>query len=769
MFHSGDVNVRWMRNVRFLADFIFIEPPPGVDDARAALRRYQSLSFAEACRVPGTSREAWFWLIASGRAAFDLEREVIDRPDLLALASIHESHGAMVCQRLALDARNDAGVVPSLCDSAVLCLDPGTAVLFGDEQYQVISRDADGVVLCAVDPSSEGGSPHPVVIAVDSVPALVDSGHLRAVTPTPEELIAQRSRSLLARATNDERLRALKRWSALCQYRETGSLPSNVGRTAVFEYQRWADEAAKREGSEFLGMIRLRDTPADMRGLSPEQAELLREVADAFHRGKYASRVDADGVEHRVPSRRRVSSAYADYLRLSRERGLKPCASRTLRREIDRYSTEASERARRGDRAAYRFSAPVLLLRNALPVHGARVFEVGSVDHQILDIWCVSGATGAVLGRPWFTPIIDEYSRIALGFTLRFDPPCVYSVLCAMYDTIARQGRFVDALVSDQGIEFESPDLGVALAYCRTAHIRRPPTKPRFGAVIERTFGSLKTRIIEELAGCIDTVARSREVSATHDPQRHALWTLPALSRLIEMYLFDVHPKLIHSELGVTHREVFDFSNDYAGGRVARHIPVDETLRLALSETVPGKDGTRRVPKKGGPISVGYLPFHHPGFSDGDVRGCNVHVRRCSGDASFVYVLLPNRRDWECARLVSGSVDLTGVSWRQARALLEERVRQRLIGSLGPAEDANALVMSDLLLSVDEYERQALERRREIDEEQQHEARLRLGAPSDSPASTAPAEPAPAQLPAPDAVVAPLDLPEPRSYDEFDD
>ena len=471
-----------------------------------------------------------------------------------------------------------------------------------------------------------------------------------------------------------------------------------------------------------------------------------------------------------MSSRVRVSAAYSDYVRLADERGLKKRPRKTLAREIKKYSFEQSERNRRGARAAYRYSDRVVRLQNVVPVHGARVYEVGHVDHQLLDVLCVSGATGALLGRPWFTPIVDGFSRMPLGYTVGFDPPCVWSVLCALYDCIVRQQRSVDMLVSDQGSEFDSPDLDLALAYCRTAHVRRPPSKPRYGATIERYFGSLKTRLIDELRGSVDTVARSRELSDTHDPKRHAVWTLPALSRLLDSYLFGTYPRLIHQQLFAEPRRVFEFSNEHAGERVARRIAVDDTLSLALSRTVPGPKGTRKVPKGGGPISVRGLPFRHPEFSDQRVRGRSIPVRHSPADSSFVYVMLPHRGLWERAGLVSGSIDLTQCSWAQARALIEEAACQRLLGSLGSVEQTNAMVMADLLLSVDEYERKALEWRRDIDDEQALESALRLGQvgaaapPLEVSAPVASSDPGGGDVPA-----LSFDLPEPRSYDDIPD
>ena len=725
VFHSGQVNSLWLRNVRFLADYLAVDPPAGVDEALAALRRLTSLSFGDASRVPGTSREAWFWLIASGTAAFDLERDPLDRPDLLALASVHHSHSAMLCHRLALESHRDSGVVPSLSESATVSLDPGASVIFRDVPHDVVSRDAHQVVLCASGGPPQGGATSPVVIALDSASAFLDSGHLRAVVPEPRDLVAQHSRRLLASVSGAERSRGLRRWNAVRLYRSSGARPPGVSRSGLFKYLKWAREASERYGSEFLGMFRGGGSSRGRQATS-DQLMLLQEVAEAFHRGKYNTRVEK-GSEVPLPSRRRFPAAYADYLTLSKKRGLEPRSLRMLRRELKRYSIEKSERNRRGARAAYRYSSPQGRLSDTLPVHGKRPFEVAHVDHQLLDVCCTSGATDAVLGRPWLTLVFDAFSRMPLGFTLRFDPPCTYSVLCAIFDCVSRQRRFADSLADDQGPEFESLDLALALGYLRATHIRRPKTNPRFGALIERHFGSLKTRVIDELSGSVDTVARSRELTSTHDPQRHALWTLPSLSKFLETYFFESYPQLVHGELGAPPGDVFEFALAQAGERVARYVAVDETLSLALSETVPGSNGCRKVPKRGGYIRVGYLDFHHPDFSDARVAGRSIPVRRSPSDASFVYVSLPHLGTWERAGVVAGSVDVTQCSWRAARALIEEHARQRLIAQLPNSERANAKVMSGLLLSVDEYERDALTRRQVVDEEQRLETSSRTG------------------------------------------
>ena len=537
VFHSNDVNPQWLRNIRFLADYIGAAPPEGVDAAREALGRTVALTFAEACATPRTSRETWFWLIASGGAAFDLERDLLDRPDLRDLATIHSSTVGVLCHRAALDSRSDGVAADALCGGGVISLDPGDKVVYRDVEHKVVSRDSDQVVLVVSDLEPDRPQTPPTVLPVDAVPQLVDAQHLRPAVLDPEWVVARESRRVLFRATPAERERALKRWNAVLHYREHGAVPPDVSRSSLFNYLRWAREAtATPPGSEVLGMFRRLHGRGGGRPLPDGQADLLEEVAAAFHRGKYSTRTLASGAELALPSRRRVPAAYADLVRLSRVRGLKPCCPRTLRRKIKSYSLEKSERARRGRRAAYRHAGPVGDLLTALGVHGERVFEAAVVDHVRVDLRCVSGRTGAPLGFAWATVILDAFSYMPLGYAVRYDTPSVYSVLCALYDCIERHDRAPDQIASDQGIEFESPDLTLALGYCRTAHLRRPPSKPRFGALIERCFGSLKTRVIDELSGSVDTVARERELDPEYAPNRHALWTLPALSELLERY-----------------------------------------------------------------------------------------------------------------------------------------------------------------------------------------------------------------------------------------
>ena len=170
----------------------------------------------------------------------------------------------------------------------------------------------------------------------------------------------------------------------------------------------------------------------------------------------------------------------------------------------------------------------------------------------------VSWDTGAPLGSPWLTFIIDDRSRMPLAAAVSFDEPSRVSVLPVLRDCVSRHQRVPDNVVVDQGSEFNSVDVEIAFAELTSNKIERPATKPRFGAVIERAFEIMNTRFIHELDGNTKLNRLGRGRSATHKPSVLAAWTLTRLHDACEKWLFDVYPRLRHGTLGATPREVFD-------------------------------------------------------------------------------------------------------------------------------------------------------------------------------------------------------------------
>ncbi len=54
------------------------------------------------------------------------------------------------------------------------------------------------------------------------------------------------------------------------------------------------------------------------------------------------------------------------------------------------------------------------------------------IDHTLLDVIVVDPETRAPLGRPWLTMVVDQRSRIPVGFHLAMEPPTGAHVAAAL-------------------------------------------------------------------------------------------------------------------------------------------------------------------------------------------------------------------------------------------------------------------------------------------------------------------------------------------------
>lgn len=99
-------------------------------------------------------------------------------------------------------------------------------------------------------------------------------------------------------------------------------------------------------------------------------------------------------------------------------------------------------------------------------------------------------------------------------------------------------------LVVDQGPEFHSNDAEGAFSYLRVDKVERPARKARFGAVMERMFGTTNIAFVHELLGNTTLLSLGRGLSSERHPARSAVWTLPVVEERCEQRLFEVYPAL---------------------------------------------------------------------------------------------------------------------------------------------------------------------------------------------------------------------------------
>ena len=666
IFSSEDVNPLWVRNLRFLSDFADVPEPPAVEVQTLVdcLGRARSLRLAELLASSGVSTETLWWCVAHRRVWCDLERGRVFELDQ---AWGHDSESRMLAHRRlrAPDALPALAAAFAGGCAGTVRVEPGASLVWDGVPWTVLNRGPGTVTL-----RCEDGFGRVVPLSVDDVERLLQDGALRGADAVPD-LVAARD-AVFRRASARDLDQARGRWEAVVYFKAHGRPPSGVPARSVRRFLQWCNDGERRYGSAFAGLVRFRGRRTGTPGIPSAQAQALREVAEEF----------AD--DHRAG---RVSAAFARLVDLCRERDVHPPPSeRTLRRALAEASLPDRERARRGSRAAYQVEGPSTAGGALFPPHGDRVFEVGHVDHTPLDVRLVSSVNGTPLGSPWLTPLMDAYSRTVLAFSLSFDAPSRASVLSVLHDCVRRHGRVPDTLVVDQGPEFHSNDVENALACLRVHKVERPARKARFGAVMERMFGTTNTAFVHELLGNTTLLSLGRGLSSDRHPVRSAVWTLPMVEKACERWLFEVYPALRHGTLGDTPRDVFARGLARDGERVARHVTLDDTLRVLLAQTVRGD--TRRVdPVRG--LVVEYLRYWHDDFQYGDVAGASVPVKLDVADCSVVFASVRGR--WVTCRIADGDADLHGRSWKQVRMVVEELRARRRQGRAGRTVNAELI------------------------------------------------------------------------------
>ena len=195
---------------------------------------------------------------------------------------------------------------------------------------------------------------------------------------------------------------------------------------------------------------------------------------------------------------------------------------------VKRASGPALTEKRKGAKAAYQESTWYWELEHTTPRHGDRPWEIAHIDHTQLDIELLS-SLGKPLGRPWATFLVDAYSRRLLAVYLTFDPPSYRSVMMVLRVCVRRLGRLPQMLVVDGGKEFRSRYFE-ALVNTYSCHKKyRPWAKPRYGAVIERLFGTTNTKFVFNLQGNTQASKTARQMTKAVNPKNQALWQLPDL------------------------------------------------------------------------------------------------------------------------------------------------------------------------------------------------------------------------------------------------
>src|SRR6266536_1326070 len=388
--------------------------------------------------------------------------------------------------------------------------------------------------------------------------------------------------------------------------RDRVSIPIRTKR----RWQQWYREAEERYGSGFLGLLPRYHNCGGLRQIDTEVITLIHRVLETHY----------DTVT-RKPKR----GAYGEYLKRSEELNLKAVSQRTFYSEAQRHKAAYEQVVvREGTRAAYPFKEHTHEGEKTVSRHGSYAWSMAHLDHTELNLALCDSRTGQLLGKCWLTLLILSHPRRSAAYFLTFDPPSYRSCLAVLRLCVKRYGRLPTAITVDGGPEFASVYFEQLLALYRVRKHQRPAAEPRFGSPQERLFGSMQTEFLYHLLGNTQATREPRVNTRATDPQRQAVWTLPALAERVQQWADEEYDTIIHPALGMTPREAYELSLKRDGERIHKHIEYDDAFLKATFPTT--RKGTAKIVPGVG-IRMNYLDYWCEAMRDPTVENTQVKVR----------------------------------------------------------------------------------------------------------------------------------------------
>ena len=227
-------------------------------------------------------------------------------------------------------------------------------------------------------------------------------------------------------------------------------------------------------------------------------------------------------------------------------------------------------------------------------------------DHTEVDLETIFSESGENAGRAWLSLLIDHASRRVLAMYLSYEPPSYRSVLMLVRECIKRFNQLPSRIVVDRGKEFRSNWFRTLCSFLKVHLIDRPPSEPRYGAPMERLFGTANTNFFHHLTGNTKVTKNVRQVTQAVNPRNLAIWTLEALDFKTREFLYEIYDTLLHSGILMTPRQAYERSVARFGPREGHFIPYDARLILVTSPTTP--KGTAKVTVNG--VKINYVWFN---------------------------------------------------------------------------------------------------------------------------------------------------------------
>ncbi len=359
--------------------------------------------------------------------------------------------------------------------------------------------------------------------------------------------------------------------------------------------------------------------------------------------------------------------------------GLKPPSDRTIRRRWEALDVRVRYAHKHGAQAAAdKYDRD----KGSTPLCTYPLERV-QIDHTYSDVHLISEEMWISLGRPTFTMVVDEFSRLPLGIHVTFGYPSVeelaeaMAIACLPKDGwLAAKGidgidwpwfGVPSAIFVDRGVDFTSKSFHRGCGKWRIDLSHR--SQPHHGGIVERMIGTAMTET-RKLPGNTIFSSTRREKDRI-DPIQTASLTLNEYLENMVRYFVGEYPYRIHPALGMTPAEKWNLGVAQYGD--PRRVDDPQAFYLDFLKTEK-----RKLEKYG--FRVSYLSYTARELQPllNAAKGTMLNVKREPADVSRAFVEDPrNGRYIELRDALTEGAAITVAEWERARADLKAKLGKR--------------------------------------------------------------------------------------------
>lgn len=677
---SKDINWVYLSNIRFLEDYLLSEP--NIMDANA-----KEMLISKVAENPGISLKELlddqtgytsddiYKLIVSDVLYFDLNKVRIIETDRAKLYPNKE----MAIAYSFLDA--DSGIKP--LPVVNLEVFPGATIQWDGRSFLILNNGETTISLLAQDSNKE------IELPRDQFQLLIQKGKITGLTNSQEQKKLE-AIDILRSASESELAKANYRYQKIKPILDGYSASSiDVSERTLRDWVSKYKRAEQLYGYGYVGLLRNGKPGNHERRFSKEVIDLM---------DKYIE----ESLETIV--NRKAFTVWKLLITECKEKGYQIPSFQSFLNQIKRRSDYEYTLKREGKKAAYQKEPRYLELHFTTPRHGQYPFEICHLDHTQLDIELICSKTGKNLGRPWVTFLVDAFTRRILALYLTFDEPGYRSIMMVLRECVQRHSRLPKNIVVDGGKEFGSTYFETLLAFYNIGKTVREG-KPKYGAVVERLFGTTNTMFIDNLLGNTQVMKNVRQVTAAVNPKKNAVWTFGKFLERLKEWAYEVYDTIEHPALGRSPRDEFLTGIANLGKRKSTYVAYDETfIMLTLPST---RKGTAKLdPGRG--VKINHIYYWSESLLDPEYAGKQIPVRYDPFNMGVAYAYLRNTWVYMNSEYYSIFVDRTEREIQQALEELKRRMRLR-----GQEVSISAAKVAEFLKSAETDESLMLQRLRD--------------------------------------------------------